>query len=65
MIKADKDYFTGQIDVLTVQEDNYFSKSDPELIDRAFLLRRALFTYDDDLLVEAAIRQRSGKEFMV
>jgi hypothetical protein len=51
------------IDVLTVQEDNYVSRSDPDLIDRAFLLRRALFTYDDDLLVEATKRQRSGGEF--
>lgn len=51
------------IDLITVQEDNYSGKSDPELLDRAAYLRRAIFTHDDDLLVESAKRQRDGQEF--
>lgn len=51
------------IDVLTVQEDNFSGKSDPELIGRAIYLNRAIFTHDDDLLVEASKRQRAGQEF--
>lgn len=51
------------IDVLTVQEDNFSGKSDPELLDRAMHLKRAIFTYDDDFLVEATKRQRSGRLF--
>ena len=51
------------IDVLTVQEDNFSGKSDPELIERAVYLQRTIFTYDDDLLVEATQRQRSGQQF--
>ncbi len=45
------------LDVLTVQEDGFSGKSDPELLNRASSLK------DDDLLVEAVQRQRSGKEF--
>lgn len=51
------------IDVLTVQEDNFLSKSDSELLDRAIYLKRAVFSYDDDLLVEATKRQRAGQIF--
>ena len=51
------------IDVITVQEDNFSSKSDPELLDRAVSLKRAIFTHDDDLLVEATKRQRAGQVF--
>lgn len=51
------------IDVLTVQEDNSHSKSDPELLDRAVFLKRAIFTHDDDLLAEATKRQRTGVFF--
>lgn len=54
---------TRGIDVLTVQEDKMTSKSDPELLDRAYTLRRVLFTFDDDLLSEATKRQREGKPF--
>ena len=51
------------IDVLTVQEDNCSGKSDPELLDRSFCLKRAIFTNDEDLLVEASKRQRSSQVF--
>lgn len=51
------------LDILTVQEDNMTAKSDPELLDRAYKLRRVLFTFDDDLLSEAAKRQRESKPF--
>lgn len=51
------------IDVLTVQEDNFLSKSDSELLDRAGYLKRAVFSHDDDLLVEATKRQRAGQIF--
>ena len=36
---------------------------DPALLDRAGELGRALFTQDDDLLSEAARRQREGISF--
>jgi len=52
-----------EIDVLTVQEDNFLSKSDSELLDRAGYLKRAVFSHDDDLLVEATKRQRAGQIF--
>jgi len=51
------------VDVLTAQEDNTTTLSDPKLLDRATALGRSLFTEDSDLLVEANRRQRSGKRF--
>ena len=48
------------VDVLTAQEDNTATFSDPVLLDRATALERVLFTFDADLLVEAARRQREG-----
>ena len=51
------------VDVLTAQEDGSDHFEDPELLDRALDLSRVLFTQDDDLLVEAARRQRIGKQF--
>jgi hypothetical protein len=36
---------------------------DPALLDRASELGRVLFTNDDDLLVEATRRQRTGEYF--
>lgn len=53
------------IDVLTVQEDNFSGKSDPELLDRAVFLKRTVFSHDEDLLVEATKRQRAGPFFSV
>ncbi len=51
------------IDVMTAQEDGQEGTSDPALLDRACELRRVLFTFDDDLLSEAAQHQQAGKSF--
>ncbi len=51
------------IDVLTAQEDGAALFSDPQLLDRAGVLGRVLFSQDDDLLREAAARQRTGQAF--
>ncbi len=51
------------VDVLTAYEDEASLFSDPALLDRATALSRVLFTQDDDLLVEAASRQRAGTHF--
>lgn len=51
------------VDVLTAQDDHATEFSDPDLLDRATALNRVLFTQDDDLLVEAAARQRAGGTF--
>jgi len=51
------------IDVMAAQEDNAGDLSDPALLDRATSLRRALFTFDDDLLAEATRRQKEGTPF--
>ena len=51
------------IDVITAQEDNANTFSDPELLERATSLKRVLFTFDDDLLAEAANRQKNGTLF--
>jgi len=51
------------VDVLTAQEDGSERLEDPELADRALALRGVLFTQDDDLLMEAARRQRTRKMF--
>jgi predicted nuclease of predicted toxin-antitoxin system len=53
------------VDVLTVQEDNNSGKSDPELLERAVYLKRAIFTNDDDLLVEAAKQVLSHFEWVI
>ena len=52
-----------EIDVLTAFEDGNSKTDDPDLLDRATILGRALFTQDDDLLVEAARRQAEAKRF--
>jgi hypothetical protein len=51
------------VDVLTAYEDGHHRVSDPQLLDRAQDLGRALFTQDDDLIVEAVLRQRKGLKF--
>lgn len=51
------------LDVLTAQEDGMGAAPDRELLDRATALGRVLFSQDDDLLVEAVRRQRSGVAF--
>lgn len=54
---------TRGVDVLTAQEDDGEGASDPKLLQRATDLGRVLFSQDDDLLVEAARRQRAGEFF--
>jgi hypothetical protein len=51
------------VDVLTSYQDGTTRMPDDQLLDRASELRRALFTRDLDLLVEAARRQRIGQKF--
>lgn len=51
------------IDVLTAYEDGAGKLDDAALLDRANELGRVLFTRDDDLLAEAATRQRAGRRF--
>lgn len=51
------------VDVMTAQEDNAATTADPELLDRATARRRVLFTFDDDLLAEAARRQQEDIRF--
>jgi predicted nuclease of predicted toxin-antitoxin system len=50
-------------DILTVQEDGRGGGPDPEIMDRATALGRVLFTQDDDLLREAAVRQANAAHF--
>ena len=49
-----------EVDVITAWEDGTSEFDDPALLERATELGRALFSQDDDLLVEATKRQRSG-----
>ena len=51
------------MDVITAHEDGADQLDDDELLKRANELERALFTQDDDLLTEAAKRQREGIPF--
>jgi len=51
------------VDVITAYEDGTGEMEDPDLLDRAGALERVLFTRDDDLLAEAAKRQRAGIAF--
>jgi hypothetical protein len=51
------------VEVLTAQEDGTPRWEDDELLDRAMEVGRVLFTQDDDLLQEAARRQRRGQHF--
>ena len=52
-----------EIDVVTAFEDGASEMNDSELLNRASELGRVLFTQDDDLLVEAARRQKDGRSF--
>ena len=51
------------VDVLTAYQDGSERLSDPDLLDRAAQLARVLFSYDYDLLIEAARRQKEGVFF--
>jgi hypothetical protein len=48
------------IDVITAFEDDTGEMIDSKLLDRAGEMGRVLFTQDDDLLSEAARRQKEG-----
>ena len=48
-----------RVEVLTAQEDGTARWEDPDLLDRAAKLGRVLFSQDEDLLIEAAKRQRT------
>ena len=50
-------------DVLTAREDGAAMWPDDRLLDRAGELGRVLFSQDDDLLAEAELRQREGRNF--
>jgi hypothetical protein len=52
-----------EIDVLTSYEDGTDQLNDDLLLKRAYELKRALFTQDDDLLEEAAKCQRKENPF--
>ena len=52
------------VDILTAQEDGAGEFDDPRLLDRATELGRVLLTQDDDLLKEAARRQKPGKDLL-
>jgi hypothetical protein len=45
------------------REDGASMLSDPDLLDRATMLNRVLVSFDDDLLVEGARRQKAGEPF--
>ncbi len=51
------------VDILTAYEDGASRLADAELLDRAGALGRVFFTRDEDLLVEATNRQRTGTYF--
>jgi hypothetical protein len=51
------------VDVLTAQDDQASSFTDPALLDRATSLGRTLFSFDTDLLKEASRRQREQIPF--
>jgi predicted nuclease of predicted toxin-antitoxin system len=51
------------IDVITAFEDDAAEMTDSELLDRAGEIGRVLFTQDDDLLAEAAGRQKKEMLF--
>ena len=51
------------VDVITAFEDGSDTINDSQLLSRAAELGRVLFTQDDDLLAEAAERQRASLPF--
>ena len=51
------------IDVLTAFEDGASLWDDESLLERATLLGRLMYTYDDDMLEIAVRWQKAGREF--
>ena len=54
---------TRDVRVVTAQEDGKATLPDPALLDRATFLGMILYTCDDDLLIEANRRIKSGEQF--
>ena len=52
-----------EVDVITAQEDGSRELEDPDLLNRATVLGRIMFTRDDDLIRAAARRQKRGERF--
>ena len=52
------------VSVITAQEDGTTRLSDSDLLNRANTLGFALFSQDEDFLVEANLRQIAGTEFV-
>ena len=52
------------VDVLTAYEDAHHRVPDTQLLDHAQVLGRVLFSEDDDLVAEAVLRQRQGRDFL-
>ena len=48
---------------MTAFEDGTYELPDPELLDRAGVLERILFTLDDDFLRETTLRLEQGIPF--
>jgi hypothetical protein len=51
------------VDVVTAYEDGRHQADDSSLLNRAGELGRALFTRDDDLVIEAVLRQQANMPF--
>src|SRR4051812_4530459 len=51
------------VDILTAQEDGTTRYEDTDLLDRATLLGRVLFSQDEHLLAQASLRQQAGVSF--
>ena len=51
------------VDVLTALGDGAHELDDPDLLNRATELDRVLYSNDDDLVIEARRRERSGEAF--
>lgn len=51
------------VDVLTTQEDDTSTLEDEALLQRALVLRRLVYTQDDDFLALAHVWQATGREF--
>ena len=51
------------VDILTVQADDSGGSDDVAGLNRAMQLNRVVLTNDDDFLIEAALRQRTGEQF--
>ena len=51
------------LDVLTAFEDDWHTRSDVEILDRAASLHRVVFTQDTDFIILATERQTLGTPF--